>query len=72
MVIKGSALFRFRDLNTGVISELKTSDQKTEIVDTIPGSAHNITNIGTDELIVMLWANEIFDPENPDTYVSKV
>ena len=43
-----------------------------EIVDTIPGWVHEITNIGREELIVMLWANEIFDPKRPDTISAKV
>ncbi len=40
------------------------------IVETIPGWAHDITNIGDDELVVMLWANEIFDRQQPDTVAS--
>ena len=40
---------------------------KARIVETVPGWTHNITNIGDDELIVMLWANEIFDRARPDT-----
>ena len=39
---------------------------------TVPGWTHDITNIGDDEMIVMLWANEIFDRENPDTYARPV
>ena len=46
--------------------------EKSEIVDTIPGFAHDITNIGDDELIVIVWANENFDHKNPDTIASKV
>jgi len=41
-------------------------------VDTIPGWAHDITNIGQDELIVMLWANENFDRSRPDTVAARV
>ena len=42
------------------------------IVRTIPGWIHNIKNIGKKELIVMLWANELFDPENPDTIAADI
>jgi len=42
------------------------------VVDTIPGWAHDITNVGTDEMVVMLWANENFDRQRPDTVPSKV
>ena len=38
----------------------------------VPGWSHDITNIGTEDMIVMLWANEIFDPDNPDTITYKV
>ncbi|WP_456096406.1 polysaccharide biosynthesis C-terminal domain-containing protein, partial [Ramlibacter aquaticus] len=44
------------------------SGEKSVIVETVPGWSHDITNIGEDEMIVMLWANEVFDRENPDTY----
>jgi len=52
--------------------ELVTDGAKPEIVETVPGWTHDITNIGEDEMIVMLWANEIFDREHPDTITSKV
>lgn len=68
LVIKGQARFKFRHMNTGETHELVTSGEKAEIVETVPGWTHDITNIGQDEMIVMLWANEIFDRARPDTY----
>lgn len=68
LVIKGHALFKFKHLITGEYYELKTNGEEVRIVETVPGWTHDITNIGDDELIVMLWANEIFDREKPDTY----
>ena len=68
LVIKGEARFKFRHMDTGEIHEIVTSSIKAEIVETVPGWTHDITNIGDDELIVMLWANEIFDRARPDTY----
>ena len=67
LVIKGTALFRFRHLLTDERFELTTSGDKPQVVDTIPGWVHDITNVGSDELVVMLWANEVFDRANPDT-----
>ncbi len=67
LVLRGRALFRFRHLVTGEYLELTTSDEKPEIVETVPGWTHDITNVGTEEMIVMLWANEIFDRARPDT-----
>ena len=68
LVLQGKALFRFKNLISGTYKEIVTSEQTPEIVDTIPGWTHDITNIGESKLIVMLWANEIFNQEKPDTY----
>jgi len=68
LVIKGQARFKFRHMQTGETHELVTSGDKAEIVETVPGWTHDITNIGSDEMIVMLWANEVFDRSKPDTY----
>lgn len=72
LVIKGKALFRFRHLITNELFELTTCGENPEVVDTIPGWTHDITNIGDEEMIVMLWANENFDREKPDTIAKKV
>ena len=72
LVIKGQARFRFRQMQTGQAHELETSGEKPVIVETVPGWTHDITNIGSDELVVMLWANEIFDRASPDTYACPV
>jgi UDP-2-acetamido-2,6-beta-L-arabino-hexul-4-ose reductase len=72
LVIRGRAVFRFRHLLTGELYELVTSGDKPQVVDTIPGWVHDITNVGDDEMVVMLWANEVFDRERPDTVASKV
>jgi UDP-2-acetamido-2,6-beta-L-arabino-hexul-4-ose reductase len=68
LVIKGHARFKFRHMQTGQMHELTTTGEKSEIVETVPGWTHDITNIGTDEMIVMLWTNEVFDRARPDTF----
>ena len=68
LVIKGQARFRFRHMQTGQLHELHTSGEQPQIVETVPGWTHDITNVGPDEMVVMLWANEIFDPQRPDTF----
>jgi UDP-2-acetamido-2,6-beta-L-arabino-hexul-4-ose reductase len=68
LVIKGQARFKFRHIYTGEIHELVTAGDKSEIVETVPGWTHDITNIGTEEMVVMLWANEVFDRARPDTF----
>mgnify|MGYP000025745774 CR=1 FL=1 len=68
LVIKGEASFRFRNIISDEFYELNTSGDKPVIVETVPGWTHDITNVGNDEMLVMLWANEIFDRDFPDTY----
>jgi UDP-2-acetamido-2,6-beta-L-arabino-hexul-4-ose reductase len=72
LVIKGEALFRFRHLLTDELVELRTSGATPQVVNTIPGWSHDITNVGDVEMVVMLWANENFDRQKPDTVASKV
>jgi len=67
LIIKGKALFRFRHMLNHETFDLEVSSDSPTVVETIPGWAHDITNIGDDEMLVMLWANEIFDRSNPDT-----
>ncbi|EJV9414799.1 capsular polysaccharide biosynthesis protein CapF [Vibrio vulnificus] len=68
LVLKGKALFKFEHIATGERYELYTDGSLPQIVETVPGWSHDITNIGDEEMIVMLWANEIFDREAPDTF----
>ena len=66
-MISGEALFKFENIISAEKFELQTSGKELEIVETVPGWSHDITNIGDIELVVMLWANEIFDSNSPDT-----
>ena len=72
LVIKGKARFGFRHVLTDERYEVFTSGDRPLVVETVPGWAHDITNVGQDEMVVMLWANEIFDRERPDTIASRV
>jgi len=67
LVIRGKAHFRFCNISTNEIHELVTNEKILEVVETVPGWAHDITNIGQEEMIVLLWANENFNIEKPDT-----
>jgi len=69
LVIKGVARFKFRQMHTAEEFELVVNGGVPTIVETIPGWTHDVTNIGGEEMVVMLWANEIFDRTHPDTYV---
>ena len=67
LVVVGSARFRFQHILTGERFELSVNGDEARIVETVPGWAHDITNVGDNELVVLLWANEAFDPKRPDT-----
>lgn len=72
LVIKGHARFGFRHTLTNEVHYIETRGDKPQVVETVPGWSHDITNIGSDEMVVLLWANEIFDRERPDTVASEV
>ena len=72
LVIRGSAKFGFRHIISNEHYEITTNGGEPQVVETVPGWTHDITNIGNDEMIVMLWANEIFDRDKPDTIAEKV
>ncbi|KZY61215.1 capsular biosynthesis protein [Oleiphilus sp. HI0061] len=72
LVLKGRAQFGFKHIVTGETFTIETSGEHPEVVETVPGWSHNITNIGDDEMYVMLWANEIFNRDLPDTIGYKV
>ena len=72
LVIRGTARYQFRHIDTQERHELVCRGGEACVVETVPGWTHNITNIGEDELIVMLWANEVFDRSRPDTTALRV
>jgi UDP-2-acetamido-2,6-beta-L-arabino-hexul-4-ose reductase len=72
LVVKGKALIEFRHIFKDEIISYEVSGESMEVVEMIPGYTHNIKNIGDDELLLFLWANEQFDQDNPDTYFLKV
>lgn len=66
LLIKGTARMRFRQMKTGQTFEVTVSGDKPQIVESIPGWVHDITNVGDSDAMVMLWANEVFDRQRPD------
>ena len=73
VVIKGKALIRERNIATGEIYEFTVNDTKLQAVHMLPGYTHDIRNLDTGrELITLMWANENFDPNHPDTYKLEV
>jgi UDP-2-acetamido-2,6-beta-L-arabino-hexul-4-ose reductase len=72
LVVSGSASIKFRSVNDTVIYEYVVSGEKMEVVDIPPGFTHNITTLGTEKSVTLMWANEEFDPENTDTFYLEV
>ncbi len=72
LVVKGEAIIELRNINNNEIIEYKVSDKKMEIVEMIPGYTHNIMNVSNEEMILIIWANEAYTHDKPDTYFLKV
>ena len=73
IVVSGHGLIQERKLGTDEIREFEVSGDRIQAVHMLPGYTHNIINLSeTQELVTVMWANELFDPERPDTYWEKV
>lgn len=72
LVASGQGIIRFRRIDEEEIIEYMVDGSKPEVVDIPPGYTHNITNTGTTDMVTIMWTNEIFDPEKPDTYALQV
>ena len=69
MVVAGHGLIQERKIGTDEIIEFEVSGDKIEAVHMLPGYTHNIINLSdTENLVTVMWANEQFDPEHPDTF----
>ena len=73
MVVSGHGLIQERKIGTDEVMEFEVSGEKIEAVHMLPGYTHNIINLsGTENLVTVMWANEPFDPQHPDTFFEKV
>lgn len=72
LVVSGKGVIRFRNINSEEVVEYFVSGEKLEAVDIPPGYTHNITNLGDSDMVTVMWANEKYDPERPDTYFLEV
>ncbi len=68
LVVSGLGVIRFRKIDSDAIIEYHVSGEKLEVVDIPPGYTHNIENLGTIDMVTVMWANEVFTAEIPDTY----
>lgn len=72
LVVSGEGLIRFRKIDSDEIIEYRVSGEKLQVVDIPTGYTHSIVNVGENDLVSVMWANECFDPEKPDTYFVEV
>ena len=72
LVVSGKGVIRFRKIDSEEIIEYFVSGDKMEVLDIPTGYTHNIENLGDTDMVTVMWANEAFDPEKPDTYFLEV
>lgn len=72
LVVKGKGNIQLRDINKDEIIEYHVNGENLEVIDIPPGYTHNIINEGNEDMVTVMWANEIFNPEKPDTYYMPV
>lgn len=73
IVVAGHGLIQERKIGTDEIIEFEVSGDRIQAVHMLPGYTHNIINLSeTENLVTVMWANEVFDPGHPDTYFEKV
>ncbi len=68
LVVSGKGVIRFRKMDEEKVYEYFVSGDKLEVVDIPVGYTHNIENLGETDMVTVMWVNEVFDPEHPDTY----
>ena len=73
MVVSGHGLIQQRKVDTNEVIEFEVSGERIEAVHMLPGYTHNIINLSdTENLVTVMWANEAFDPNRPDTFFEPV
>jgi UDP-2-acetamido-2,6-beta-L-arabino-hexul-4-ose reductase len=74
LVVSGRGVIRFRKMDdaTGRIISYEVSGEKLDVVRIPPGYTHNIENTGETDMVTLMWANEVFNPQKPDTFFEKV
>lgn len=72
LVVSGKGVIRFRKIDSDDVIEYYVSGEKLEAVDIPTGYTHNIENLGQSDMVTVMWANETFNKDKPDTYFVKV
>lgn len=72
MVLSGTAAIDMKHVPSGSTWRITSTGERWEMIDIPPGTAHRITNVGSDELLMLFWSSEPFDQNRPDTHPAKV
>ncbi|MBR5496019.1 MAG: capsular polysaccharide biosynthesis protein CapF [Oscillospiraceae bacterium] len=72
LVVSGKGVIRFRNPDENEVIEYFVSGEKLEVVDIPVGYTHNIENLGDSDMVTIMWCNELFDKDNPDTFFLEV
>lgn len=72
LVVSGQGVIRFRKIDEEKVHEYFVSGDKLEVVDIPVGYTHNIENLGVNDMVTVMWVNEPFDPDSPDTFFMEV
>lgn len=72
LVVSGEGLIQFRKIDSDEVIEYKVSGEKLEVIDIPVGYTHNIINTGISDMVTVMWVNEVFNPEKPDTIFMEV
>lgn len=72
LVVSGKGVIRFRKVDSEKVIEYFVSGDRLEVVDIPTGYTHNIENLGETDMVTIMWANELFNPNKPDTYFLEV
>jgi UDP-2-acetamido-2,6-beta-L-arabino-hexul-4-ose reductase len=72
LVVSGTGIIRFRKIGREEILEYPVSGEVLTVVDIPPGYTHHIINTGETDMVTLMWASELFNPDKPDTYFLEV
>lgn len=72
LVVSGEGVIQFRKIDSEEVIEYKVSGEKLEVIDIPVGYTHNIINTGTSDMVTVMWVNEVFNLEKPDTIFMEV
>ena len=72
IVVSGKGVVRFRKIGNNTIHEYHVDGDNMQVIDVPVGYTHNIENLGDADMVTLMWASEVFNPHNPDTYFELV